>query len=83
MGDGSAHHSGLHLCINSYTIQDCVKLMNILIVKYQLDCSLHMKEGKYPMIYIKKHSMPHLQTIVLPYMDSSMLYKIQVNKTII
>jgi hypothetical protein len=47
-------------------------LINILIVRYQLDCSLHSNNR----IYIRAASMPRLRSIVLPYMDSSMLYKI-------
>jgi hypothetical protein len=83
MGDGESHHSGLRLCTNSYTYQDVVKCKNILRIRYMLDCTLHIKEGKYPMIYIRAESMPRLRNIVLPYMSSSMLYKIEVTNTIV
>lgn len=53
MGDGESHHSGLRLCTNSFTLIDVVKLINILQVKYQLDCTLYIKVNKYPIIYIR------------------------------
>jgi len=38
--------------------------------------ALQMDRGKYLLIYIRSSSMPLLRSIVLPYMDSSMLYKL-------
>jgi hypothetical protein len=32
MGDGEANPSGLILCINYYSVQDVVRLINILII---------------------------------------------------
>jgi len=51
MGDGCAQGSGMVLCTNSFTIPDVVKLMNILIIRYQLKCTLQSDRGK-PRIYI-------------------------------
>jgi len=63
---------GLILCTESFSITDNLKLIKILKDRYQLDCSLHSNNR----IYIRAASMPRLRSIVLPYMDSSMLYKI-------
>jgi hypothetical protein len=41
MVDGSVSRHGLILCTNSYTIQDVVRLMNVLIIRYKLECSIH------------------------------------------
>jgi len=73
IGDGYWDGSGLILCTDSFSIIDNVKLINILIVKYQLECSLHSRSNR---IYIKAASMPRLRAIVLPYMHYSMLYKL-------
>jgi len=81
--DGESHHSGLRLCTNSFTLIDVVKLINILQVKYQLDCTLYIKVNKYPIIYIRANSIPRLQSIVLPYMHESIYQKIGLNKTIV
>ena len=50
--------------------------MNILIIRYSLDCSLH-KLGDSYRIYIKRKSMPTLCSIVKPYMIKSIEYKIK------
>jgi hypothetical protein len=42
MGDGSVKSHGLNLCTNSYSIQDVILLMNVLIIRYKLDCNLRL-----------------------------------------
>jgi hypothetical protein len=54
---------------------DCVKLMNVLMVRYRLDCTLHLNHG-LPVIYIKAKSMPLLQSLVIEHMHPSMQYKL-------
>jgi hypothetical protein len=79
MGDGSVSRHGLILCTNSYTIQDVVRLMNVLIIRHRLECSLrlHRQNNKNGYeIYIRQRSMPLLRTIVTPYLHPSMLYKV-------
>lgn len=76
MGDGSARPYGLHLCTDCYSLPDVIRLMNVLIIRYGLDCSLHKKrEGQYR-IYINHSSMPKLESIVGPFTCPSMTYKI-------
>lgn len=77
MGDGSVQRSGLIICTDSYTLVDVVRLMNVLIVKYSLDCTMRRcRENQYR-IYIGQNSMTLLIKIVSPYMYSSMLYKLK------
>lgn len=78
MGDGSPMSHGLSLCTDSYSLSDTVRIINVLIIRYGLKCTLHLKrENKYR-IYISRHSMAILRTIVGPHMHSSMLYKLGV-----
>lgn len=63
---------------DSFTVQDVVRLVNVLILRYNLIVSLRKikeKENRYR-IYIHSQSMSTLKDIVLPYMEDSMLYKI-------
>jgi hypothetical protein len=53
MGDGSYKQGGLILCTDSFSNPDVVLLINVLIVKYQLESSLQMYDG-LPRIYIKR-----------------------------
>ena len=80
LGDGQTSRHGLVLCRNSFLIKDVVRLMNVLIIRYRLECNIReyrRTNGKLEkMIYIRHGSMPLLRTIVKPYMHPSMLYKI-------
>ena len=77
MGDGTtSSSSGLLLCTDSYSIQDVVRLINVLIYRYDLKCNIRMhREGQYR-IYISKKSMELLRTIVMVHMIPSMYYKV-------
>lgn len=50
--------------------------MNVLIIRYRLDCTLRFHRPTQLRIYIREGSMPLLRTIVIPYMHTSMLYKL-------
>lgn len=76
MGDGSALSRGLKICTDSYSIKDVVRLMNVLIIKYRLECTLRTHRKNQYRIYIRQSSMPLLQNIVRSHMHSSMLYKL-------
>lgn len=76
MGDGVARPHGLIICTDSYCIEDVVRLMNVLIIKYKLECTLRHHTLTQPRINIRQRSMPLLRTIVRPHMHSSMLYKL-------
>lgn len=76
MGDGSAQRHGLILCTDSYTIPEVVCLINVLMIRYRLDCTVRFHTSSQPRIYIKQRSMAKLQTIVGPWMLPSLLYKI-------
>ena len=76
MGDGYASRHGLIICTDSYTIQEIVRIINVLIIKYRLECTLRYLTPTKPRIYIRERSMPILRNIVRPHMVKSMLYKI-------
>ena len=61
MGDGSAKQHGLILCVDSYNIVDVVRLINVLFIRYNLDCTVRYHSSTQPRIYIRQHSMPILR----------------------
>ena len=77
MGDGSTERHGLIICTDSYSVQDIVRLMNVLVIRYRLKCTLRYHTPTQPRIYISERSMPLLRTIVTPHMCSTMLYKLR------
>jgi hypothetical protein len=68
VGPSPSGPRGLILCTNSFSIQDVVRLMNVLMIRYRLECTLHIKKQnkiEY-LIYIREGSMPLLRYIVIP-----------------
>jgi len=76
MGDGSAKEHGLIICTDSYELVDVVRLMNVLMIRYNVDCTLRFHTQTQPRIYIRQRSMPIIRELVKSHMDKSMLYKI-------
>jgi len=79
MGDGSYQPGGsLVLCTDSFSLQDVIHLMNVLIVRYGLECSLtHYHTRSNPKLHrIIIQSMDTLRSVVFPHMVPSMYYKI-------
>lgn len=77
MGDGSKERHGLIICTDSYYIEDIVRLINVLIIKYRIECTIKVRNQDKYRIYIRERSMHRLRQIIKPYMCSSMLYKIK------
>ena len=76
MGGGASPKSkGIFLCTDSYSIQDVVRLMNVLIIRYDLKCTLHKSNESYR-IYISINSVGKVVKIVKPHLITSMYYKV-------
>jgi hypothetical protein len=66
---------GLYLCTDGFTYEDVQRLTNYLMDRYNIKCSIH-KAGKTYRIYILVKSVEQVKKIILPYMHSSMVYKL-------
>jgi hypothetical protein len=71
MGDGASRDYGLNICTDSYSLPDIIRIMNVLIIRYGLNCSAQLRRGDQYRIYIYSDSMLRLQSIVGPYMHES------------
>ena len=76
MGDGQSRDLGLVLCTDSFTLQEVVLLLNVLIIRYNFICTIRTNNPGQYRIYISEKSMNSLKTKVSPYMTKTMLYKI-------
>jgi len=76
MGDGQVVSNGLRICTDAYSSSDIVKLINVLMIKYRLVCTIHVLSGRQR-IYIFAKSMNLLASIIKPNMVKSMYYKIK------
>jgi len=78
LGDGSLRPHGLIICTDSYSVQQVIIFMNVLVIKYRLECTLRFPTPTSPRIYIKELSMPVLIKIVSLYFPPSMYYKLRI-----
>lgn len=72
-GDGT-RNGGIKLQTQSFSLQDNVLLINMLILKFNFECTLHRQRHQY-IIYIKKRSIKKNIHLLLPYIPDSMKYK--------
>ena len=75
MFDGTKSGKGLTLQTQSFTIKEVVFIINILIHKFDLKCSIHMQRNQ-PTIYISAKSMKKLNLKINFYFCKSMKYKL-------
>lgn len=77
MGDGGFKSKGIYICTDSYTIQDTVRLMNVLIIRYDFKCTLHKASNEHGYrIYISRNSLYKLKKLVKPHFIPGMFYKL-------
>jgi hypothetical protein len=77
-GDGTPTQSGgLTLCTDSYTLLEVNNLINVLIIRYDLICTIHTHRENQYRIHISKKSMNIVRTLVSNHMPNSMKYKIK------
>jgi ubiquinol-cytochrome c reductase cytochrome b subunit len=77
MDDGCKCGSGLKLATNSFSYSECLLLTNVLYVKFNLKASVQSAGVINQFhIYIWKESIPELHNLILPYLHSSMKYKL-------
>lgn len=73
--DGYWQGNGVHLCTDSFTIEEINLLAKTLTENFNLECTLNKKNNSFR-IRISSGSMPKLQSLLAPHMPSMMRYKI-------
>ena len=68
-------NNGLHLNTYGFTLQEVELLIKVLMNKFELKCSIHMKNNQ-PRIFIYNKSINTLKSLVISHMHPSMLYKL-------
>ncbi len=78
MDDGYNTKSGFYLCTESYTLDENLKLSNLLKNKFNLDSGVH-KHSNGHRLYIFSTSKDKLLEIVKPYLIEHFFYKFDLN----
>lgn len=75
--DGCWTGSGIRIATNSFKLREVEILKVVLNSKYNLDVTIQKvwNQNQYS-LYITKKSVENLREIVVPFLDSSMLYKV-------
>ena len=77
MDDGTKVGKGIKFCTNSFTYEECLRLVKVLYHNFNLKASVQSAgaDNQY-IIYIWKQSMPDIRNIVNPFIIPEMKYKI-------
>jgi hypothetical protein len=76
--DATWKNPGVRFATNSFTKEEVILLSSALLTRFNIKSTLQKNlacGGKYQ-LYIKQESIPLLRELVLPYMVSSMHYKL-------
>jgi LAGLIDADG DNA endonuclease family len=75
MGDGAKRNKGVILCTDNFSLKEIILLINILKIKFNIDCTIHKDNNKHR-IFINKKSLNKIYNNIKPYFDNKFLYKI-------
>jgi hypothetical protein len=77
MCDGTSVGRGkaLTICTDCFSIEDVVRLMNVILLKYNITTSLHKAKG-LPRIYVPTKEMNKFRNVLNGYIIPFFSYKI-------
>ena len=78
MGDGAFKFKGITLNLQSYSIKELILFMNVLKIKFNIDCTLQKSRNQYT-VYIKVNSAKILYPKIKKFIVPSMRYKFESN----
>ena len=76
MDDGSADYAGASLQTHSFTKKDVERLMECIVMNFNIDVTKRLNKGKW-IIYFPKASMGRLREVIEKYMLKEFMYKLK------
>ena len=63
------------MCTDNFTLREVICLINILIIKFDINPSIHKQTNKFR-IYINEADLKKIKPFIKPYFVDHFLYKI-------
>jgi hypothetical protein len=85
MGDGSKRNEGIILCTDNFTVEEVVLLMNMLMLKFNVNPTIHKEKSVHPTskevsykhrIYLGINDLNKIRPFIAPHMHPHFNYKI-------
>jgi hypothetical protein len=73
MGDGAKINKGITLCTDNFNLHEVILLINIFIIKFDINPSIHKKKNKFR-IYINEVDLKKIKPFIEPYFVDHFLY---------
>ena len=74
-GDGAKLNKGITLLTRHFTLQEVCLLINILIIKFDINPTIHKDRSNFR-IHINRKDLNKIKPQLLPYFSKHFLYKI-------
>lgn len=75
-GDGARKNKGITICTDNFSLQEIVLLINIFMIKFSINPTIHKEKNFYYRIYINEKDLIKIKPFIKPFFIEHFIYKI-------